>query len=86
MPKQLLSSEVPGPPTWERNSREKHQGKDLKVKWSSDSCSLSRWLQDALAALGKLHIHLCTSKTVSPSFCRRLHLDGQQTLAAPPTT
>lgn len=27
-----------------------------------------------------------TSKTVSPSFCRRLHPDGQQTLAAPPTT
>lgn len=54
MPKQLLSSEVPGPPAWERKSMEKHQGKDLRVKRSSDSCSLSTWLQDAL---GKLHIH-----------------------------
>ena len=54
MLKQLLSSEVPGPPAWERKSMEKHQGKDLRVTRSSDSCSLSTWLQDAL---GKLHIH-----------------------------
>ena len=55
MPKQLLSSEVPGPPTWDRKSMEKLQGKDLKVKPSSDSrVFLSRWFQDALGKYGKV--------------------------------